>query len=45
VVLAWSEDPEDYVNDSVPTGPMLDRLKVMTQTKRVNLVLQAGGWE
>jgi hypothetical protein len=46
VRLAWSKDPERYTGGSLLLlgPPMLDRSKVMTQTKRNTLVLQVGDW-
>jgi len=45
VGLARSHDPESYAGGSLLLvgSPMPDRSKVMTQTKRDNLVLQFGG--
>jgi hypothetical protein len=44
VGLMWSNDPESYAGGSIALvgARMLDKSKVMTQTKRDTLVLQAG---
>jgi len=46
VGLARLYDPENYVGGSLLLvgSPMPDRSKVMTQTTRDVLALQAGGW-
>jgi len=43
--LAWSHEPKSYAGGSFCYWPpMPNRSRVMTQTKRDNLVLQFGGW-
>jgi len=46
VRLARSYDPESYAGGSLLLvgSPMLDRSKLMTQTKRDALALQVEGW-
>jgi hypothetical protein len=44
--LERSKNPKSYAGGSLllVKSPLPDRSKVMTQTKRGNLVLQVGGW-
>jgi hypothetical protein len=44
--LKWINDPDSYAAVALLRvgSPMPERAKVMTQIKRVTLVLRVGGW-